>query len=70
MKKITEMSEGAKLYVKKPIPIQAVQIFEPFEVVTLEGTMRGNTGDWLIKGIEGELYPCMRSIFEKSYKEI
>lgn len=69
MKKITEMPSEAKLYVKKPIPVQAIQIFEPFEVVTLEGTMIGNSGDWLMKGIEGELYPCIRSIFEKSYRE-
>ena len=69
MKKIEFMPEGAKSYVKKPIPVQAIQIFEPFEVVTPEGTMTGNSGDWLMKGIEGELYPCMNSIFMKSYEE-
>lgn len=70
MKKFESMPKDAKSYVKKPIPVQAIQINEPFEVATLEGTMRGNAGDWLMCGIEGELYPCMKSIFEKSYEEV
>jgi hypothetical protein len=38
-----------------------------FHVITKEGTMEGQVGDWLLEGIEGELYPCDNSIFEKSY---
>ena len=67
---IKSMPEGAKSYVKKPIPIQAIQIFEPFEVVTLEGTMTGKSGDWIMKGIRGELYICNDSIFKESYEEV
>lgn len=37
------------------------------EIVTLEGIMRVNKGDYVIKGIEGEFYPCKREIFEKVY---
>jgi len=54
-------------YVKRPIPIQAVQINEEFEVETLEGVMKGNAGDFLIIGIKGEPYPCKKEIFEESY---
>lgn len=53
--------------IKKPIPIRCVQINEPFEVETLEGTMRGKKGDWLMIGVNGEMYPCDNSIFKKSY---
>lgn len=40
------------------------------EVKTLEGTMRGNIGDWIIKGVNGELYPCKHDIFEKTYEAV
>lgn len=53
--------------VKKPIPIECVQIDEPFEVETMEGTLKGKKGDWLMRGVNGEVYPCDREIFEKTY---
>lgn len=34
---------------------------------TLEGLMRADKGDWVIKGVNGELYPCKPDIFEKTY---
>lgn len=37
-------------------------------ISTLEGEMKLNVGDWLIKGIEGEFYPCSDSVFQKSYR--
>ena len=37
------------------------------EIKTLEGVMRGNGGDYIIKGVEGEIYPCKPDIFEKTY---
>ena len=37
---------------------------------TLEGTMRAEPGDWIIKGIHGEFYPCKPSIFDESYQEV
>ncbi len=53
--------------VKKPIPIQCVQINEPFEVETMEGIMKGKAGDWLMIGIRGEKYACDKEIFEETY---
>ena len=40
------------------------------EIKTLEGTMRAVLGDYIIKGIQGEFYPCKPDIFEKTYEEV
>ena len=37
------------------------------EIPTLEGKMRANKGDWIIRGVKGELYPCKPDIFEATY---
>jgi len=39
-------------------------------IKTLEGTMTAKRGDWIIKGIEGEIYPCKPDIFKKTYELI
>lgn len=38
------------------------------EIHTLEGLMRGDEGDWIIRGVAGELYPCKPNIFAKTYE--
>lgn len=40
------------------------------QVWTLEGPLRANKGDWIIKGIMGECYPCKPDIFEATYEEV
>lgn len=37
-------------------------------IVTLEGTMTAQPGDWIIKGVEGEVYPCKTDIFAATYE--
>ena len=37
------------------------------EIDTLEGTVKAEIGDYIIKGINGEFYPCKPDIFEKTY---
>lgn len=37
---------------------------------TLEGTMRANLGDYIIRGVNGEYYPCKPDIFEKTYEKV
>lgn len=37
-------------------------------IETLEGPMRVSEGDWIIKGVNGEFYPCKPEIFEKTYE--
>lgn len=39
-------------------------------IYTLEGKMICSIGDYLIKGIQGEFYPCKPDIFEASYDEV
>lgn len=39
-------------------------------VRTLEGDMRANPGDYIIKGIQGELYPCKPNIFHATYEKV
>ena len=36
---------------------------------TLEGNMHASVGDYIIKGVDGEFYPCKPEIFEKTYEE-
>ena len=36
---------------------------------TLEGTMRADAGDWIIRGVQGEFYPCKPDIFAETYDE-
>ena len=45
-------------------------IFEKgqLKIKTLEGTMNAPIGDYIIKGIKGEFYPCEPNIFKKTYK--
>jgi len=50
--------------------------FDPSElrlgvvIKTLEGDMLGIEGDWVIKGVNGEVYPCKPDIFEKTYETV
>lgn len=37
---------------------------------TLEGTMKASIGDFIIKGVQGEFYPCKPDIFELTYEPI
>lgn len=37
---------------------------------TLEGQMRADPGDWIIRGVAGEFYPCKPDIFDATYDEI
>ena len=40
------------------------------DIPTLEGTMVAQPGDYIIKGVAGELYPCKPEIFEATYEEV
>ena len=39
-------------------------------IKTLEGVMEAKVGDYVIKGVNGEFYPCKPDIFEKTYEKI
>ena len=40
------------------------------KIATVEGEMTANDGDWIIKGVAGEFYPCKPDIFEATYEEV
>lgn len=61
---------------KDAVKLQLVTPFSQYggqnrwcEIETLEGTMRGDLGDYIIQGINGEIYPCKRDIFDKTYEK-
>jgi len=39
-------------------------------IATLEGVMKANYGDYIIKGVKGEFYPVRKDIFEQTYEEV
>lgn len=39
-------------------------------IETLEGKMQASIGDWIIRGVNGELYPCKPDIFLKTYEVV
>lgn len=43
---------------------------ETLNIETLEGVMKANVGDYIIKGIKGEFYPCKPDIFEDTYEKV
>ncbi|CAB4151167.1 hypothetical protein UFOVP685_19 [uncultured Caudovirales phage] len=43
--------------------------YAPITIHTLEGDMTANPGDYIIKGIQGEIYPCKADIFEATYSK-
>lgn len=44
--------------------------FDRVEIKIPEGVMFGNRGDWIIRGIKGELYPCKADIFAATYEVV
>lgn len=43
---------------------------EVIEIDTLEGTMLAIPGDWIIKGVKGEFYPCKPDVFTATYEPV
>ena len=39
-------------------------------IPTLEGDMRADVGDWIIRGVKGEYYPCKPDIFAATYEAV
>lgn len=60
-RRIESWSEGAVVFTQNALGEGHL------EVVTLEGTMSAFVYDWIIKGVNGEFYPCKDDIFKKTY---
>ena len=56
-----------------PCPASGVSI-DPRDgrmmIATLEGFHHVNVGDWIIRGVQGEFYPCKSDIFEATYERV
>lgn len=50
--------------IKRPSELKSIRI------PTLEGDHIANVGDWIIKGIKGEFYPCKPDIFKETYENV
>ena len=62
-------------FVGKELEMKAVPIGGNLEdarlyIPTLEGVMEASFGDYIIKGIKGEFYPCKPDIFEATYEKV
>lgn len=57
---VTNLRDTWPRFDEEGIPLIAID--------TLEGLMLGRIGDYIIKGIKGEFYPCKENIFNKSYE--
>ena len=46
------------------------EALEHLSIDTLEGVMRAKVGDWIIRGVKGEFYPCKPDIFAATYEPV
>ena len=51
-----------------PAPVSYSEQSDCLNITTLEGVMRADPGDWIIRGVKGELYPCKPDIFAATYE--
>jgi hypothetical protein len=49
---------------------QYCHVTETLAIHTLEGVVTARNGDWVIKGVQGEFYPCKPDIFEETYEPV
>jgi hypothetical protein len=50
-------------------PFEADLLNMELSIHTLEGEMKAQVGDYIIKGVQGEFYPCKPDIFEQTYEK-
>ena len=60
---LLQAEEVTELAGDNPIGFKGDQLV----IYTLEGVMIASVGDWIIKGVKGELYPCKPDLFEATY---
>lgn len=68
----TKGSETPASMDKRPMPALGgnYQDVPQLSIATLEGAHWVSPGDWIIKGVNGEFYPCKPDIFEKTYEAV
>ena len=63
-----EGNEGCARYRCAPDGCTGTEKGHYVAIETLEGTMSADAGDFIIRGVQGEFYPCKPDIFEKTYE--
>ena len=78
-RKLPVVIEAAELTEKTEFDVRQWAVLEPtdqnpsgvyWQIDTLEGVMTAIPGDYIIKGINGEFYPCKADIFAKTYEVV
>lgn len=59
---------AAQLTLAGCVRFKVVNRHGEIDIQTLEGIMRGRNGDWIIKGVKGEFYPCKPDVFAATYE--
>ena len=67
---LEEWSEGAVQVGRLTTFPNSTEVTGYVNIETLEGTMRGELGDWIIRGVQGEFYPIKPDIFEATYERV
>ncbi len=52
------------------VGLRTTLLHDMLVIPTLEGEMRASVGDWIIRGVKGEYYPCKPDIFEATYEAV
>ncbi len=65
-KEIVSFIEGPGFAFRIPAESEMYEL----QIFTLEGTMTARPGDWVIRGVKGEYYPCKPDIFEETYESV
>lgn len=61
---------GEKLKTNRHLQSETKDLPSIIYIPTLEGVMQAKANDWIIKGVNGEFYPCKPDIFEKTYEPV
>ena len=69
--KVDRISELSELMGNQSVVVNYENPDNPtLKIETLEGIMTASEGDYIIKGVKGEFYPCKPDIFEKTYEAV
>lgn len=63
-----EWADNQRRIYGRPLVGDIIDMGQTVEIHTLEGVMVARLGDWIIKGVKGELYPCKPDIFAATYE--
>lgn len=61
---------SSDIFLKKWDDYESIVLGDGLDINTLWGRMKASIGDYIIKGVNGEFYPCKPDIFAKTYEEV